>query len=277
MSGIVFFRTQKLGDLKDFYLNQVGCQLWQDQKDCLIFKKGNFLFGFCERDDVDREGIITFFYDRKEEVDQLYEKFKKIAISPPSMNEKYRIYQFFACDPEERMVEFQYFDHPVNRYLCGDELLKTRRSIRYFNQKDIPEKTLKQILDVSRFSPTSRNSQSYYFKIIREKELIKKLSEVRGESSNPIGRAPVAAAVCSDPDLSKRYIQDGCIAAYHFMLSAWFFGLGTCWIGGMDREEVKKLLKVPSNHYIATITPLGYPAEIPLNIPERKELSWFMR
>ena len=277
MSGIVFFRTQKLGELKDFYLNQVGCQLWQDQKDCLIFKNGNFLFGFCERDDVDKEGIITFFYDRKEKVDQFYEKFKKVAFSPPSMNVKYQIYHFFAPDPEGRKVEFQYFDHPVNEHLCGDELLKTRRSIRDFDQKDIPEKILKQILNVSRFSPTSRNSQSYYFKIIREKELIKKLSEVRGKSSTPISRAPVTVAVCADPDLSKRYIQDGCIAAYHFMLSAWFFGLGTCWIGGMDREEVKKLLKVPSNHYIATITPLGYPAEISLNTPERKTLSWFMR
>ena len=63
MSGIVFFRTQKLGELKDFYVKQVGCQLWQDQKDCLIFKNGNLLFGFCERDDVDTEGIITFFYE----------------------------------------------------------------------------------------------------------------------------------------------------------------------------------------------------------------------
>ena len=277
MSGIVFFRTQKLGELKDFYLNQVGCQLWQDQTDCLIFKHGNFLFGFCERDDVDTEGIITFFYDRKEEVDQFYEKFKKIALSPPSMNEKYGIYQFFARDPEERMVEFQYFDHPVNMYLCGDELLKTRRSIRDYKKENIPDKILEEVIENSRFSPTSRNSQSYYFKIIREKELIKKLSEVRGGSSAPIGRAPVAVAVCSDPDLSKRHIQDGCIAAYHFMLSAWFFGLGTCWIGGMDREEVKKLLKMPLNHYIATITPLGYPVEISPNTPERKELSWFLR
>lgn len=277
MSGIVFFRTQKLGELKDFYLNQVGCQLWQDQKDCLIFKHGNFLFGFCKRDEVDKEGIITFFYDRKEEVDQIHEKFNKIALSPPSMNEKYGIYQFFARDPEERMVEFQYFDHPVNMYLCGDELLKTRRSVRDYKQENIPDKILEKVFENSRFSPTSRNSQSYYFKIIREKELIKKLSEVRGESSAPIGRAPVAVAVCSDPDLSRRHIQDGCIAAYHFMLSAWFVGLGTCWIGGMDREKVKKLLKIPSNHYIATITPLGYPAEIPFSPPGKKELSWFMR
>lgn len=277
MSGIIFFRTQKLIELKDFYLNRVGCQLWQDQKDCLIFQNGNLLFGFCERDDVDKEGIITFFYDRKEKVDRMYDKFKEVALSPPSMNEKYRIYHFFANDPEGRKVEFQYFDHPVDRYLCGDELLETRRSIRDFKQKEIPEKILEGIFEISRFSPTARNSQSYYFKVIREKELTKKLSEVRGKSSAPIGRAPVAVAVCSDPDLSKRHIQDGCIAAYHFMLSAWFFGLGTCWIGGMDREEVKKLLGIPSNHNIATITPLGYPAQLIPGPPGKKELFWFVK
>jgi len=61
------------------------------------------------------------------------------------------------------------------------------------------------------------------------------------------------------------------------MLSSWFFGLGTYWIGGMDREDVKKLLKIPSNHYIATIMLLGYPASISFNPPERKELSWFIK
>jgi len=277
MSGIVFFRTEKLGELKDFYLNQVGCQMWLDQRDCLIFQHGNFLFGFCERDEVEKEGIITFFYDEKEKVDQIYKKFKKIAISPPSMNERYSIYHFFAHDPEARKVEFQYFDYPVERHLCGDELLVSRRSIRDFRAKEISEEILGQVVNVSRFSPTSRNSQSYYFKIIREKELLGQISEVRGENSSPIGRAPLAVAICSDSKLSKGYIQDGCIAAYHFMLSAAFFGLGTCWIAAMDRPDVKKILEIPEHHYIATITPLGYPKTLPLSPPERKELSWFIR
>ncbi len=73
----------------------------------------------------------------------------------------------------------------------------------------------------------------------------------------------MAVVVCSDPAMSKRHIQDGCIVAYHFTLAAWNFGLGTCWIGGMDTEEVKEKLGIPQDHYVATVTPLGYPSEQP--------------
>jgi len=113
MSGIVFFRTKKLVKLNDFYMNQVGCQLWLDQGDCLIFRHGNFLLGFCERDEVDTQGIITFFYEKKEEVDRMYDKFKSTADFSPHKNDKYKIYQFFSKDPEGRTLEFQYFDHPI--------------------------------------------------------------------------------------------------------------------------------------------------------------------
>lgn len=48
-----------------------------------------------------------------------------------------------------------------------------------------------------------------------------------------------------------------------FLLAAWNFKLGTCWIGGMDRDDVKETLGIPQNHYVATVTPLGHPAEQP--------------
>jgi len=114
MSGIVFFKTQKLEGLTDFYVNRVGCTLWLDQADCRIFRFGNLLFGFCQRDQAEPGGLITFFYERKEAVDRAYGKFESIALSPPKMNEKYRIYHFFARDPEGRMVEFQHFADPID-------------------------------------------------------------------------------------------------------------------------------------------------------------------
>jgi hypothetical protein len=37
-----------------------------------------------------------------------------IAYDPPKINEKYEIYHFFASDPENRVIEFQSFLHPVD-------------------------------------------------------------------------------------------------------------------------------------------------------------------
>ena len=114
MSGIVFFGTNKLDELKNFYINEVGCDIWLEQADCIIFRHGNFLLGFCRRAEADITGIVTFFFDSREEVDRFYKKFSSTAENPPAENEKYRIYHFFTRDPEGRKVEFQYFLHPVD-------------------------------------------------------------------------------------------------------------------------------------------------------------------
>jgi len=277
MSGILFMGTAMLEKIKSFYIDQIGCQLWLQQKDCVILRHGNFLFGFCERKEVDKCGILTFFYEKKSEVDQVYCEINAIATSEPKLNEKYHVYNFFAEDPEGRKIEFQYFDHLIDSYLSGDNLLSTRRSIRKFSDDQVSDDVIKQVFEICRYAPTSMNTQSYYFRVIRDSEILNKLAGTRGKSSSPIGNAPMAVAVCSDPGLSKRHIQDGCIAAYHFLLTAWFYGLGTCWIAAMDREDVKRWLDIPADHYIATVTPLGYPRHLEFNPPERKDVDWFLR
>lgn len=114
MSGIVFFNTNKLEELRTFYIDRVGCSMWMDQGDCIILKHGNFLFGFCKREKADLCGLITFFYDKQQEVDRMYELFKDSAKSVPKKNPKYPIYHFFATDPEGRGIEFQYFTEPID-------------------------------------------------------------------------------------------------------------------------------------------------------------------
>jgi nitroreductase len=270
-------KTKNLGLLTGFYTEKLGCRVWLEQADCVILRHGNFLFGFCDRDAVDKDSLLTFFYETREEVDRMYEQFRADAESPPASNEKYDIYQFFAKDPEGRRLEFQYFEHSVDSYLSGDELLLSRRSVRSFEDTDVPDDVLEQLFEICRYAPTSMNTQSYYFKLIRDPEIRDTLSNMRGKSSRPIAKGPLSVAICSDPGLSKRHIQDGCIAAYHFVLAAWSLGLGTCWIAAMDRDDAKDILGIPNDHYIATITPLGYPKERAIRAPERKESSWVLR
>lgn len=87
--------------------------VWLKQADCIILRFENMLVGFCQRDSGECEGLITFNYDSKDHVNEIYEKFKDIATDPPKENEKYQIYNFFAKDPEGRNIEFQTFLHEV--------------------------------------------------------------------------------------------------------------------------------------------------------------------
>ena len=277
MSGITFFRTRMLKELRNFYTIFIGCEIWLEQADCILFRHGNYIFGLCQREEADEAGLLTFFYETRNEVDRMYHKCAEVAAGKPADNDKYKIYQFFARDPEGRMLEFQCFNHSIDSHLMADELLLTRRSIRKYESTMVPQEILDKLFELCRFAPTSMNTQSYYFKIIKDAGVIENLAGIRGKSSSPIGNAPLAVAICSDPELSRRHIQDGCIAAYHFLLAAWTYGLGTCWIAAMDREEVKTLLNIPENHYVATVTPLGFPLSREKKEPERKDVSWFLR
>jgi len=276
MSGIVFKQTKDLETITEFYQNKIGMKLWQDQTKCKIFEKGNLQLGFCEGDTIDNDGIITFYFDTKKEVDEFYKNKELKVTEEPQENKDFNIYQFFAEDPEGRTLEFQTFLHNTKPYLTGKELLLKRRSHREYLDKEIPEEVINEIIDISRYAPTSMNSQSYYFKFIRDEELICDLASIRKTASEPIKKAPVAVAICSDNEQSNRYKQDADIAAYHFMLAARLYNLGTCWIADMDRESIKRKLDIPIDHYIATITPLGYIKE-DKEAPERKEPAKFIR
>lgn len=114
MAGVVFFKTRQIDAIEKFYAGEIGMQLWLRQEDCIILRHGNLLLGFCSRPDVERAGIITFFYDTVKEVDAMYDRLRAIATESPAVSKKYNIYRFFGQDPEKRLLEFQCFLHPVN-------------------------------------------------------------------------------------------------------------------------------------------------------------------
>ncbi len=276
MSGIVFLKTTNMEAVRNFYVDRIEMEVWLEQAECVIFKHGNLLLGFCSGKKSDIEGCFTFFYPQTKDVDEKYETFSDCAVGKPERNERYNIYNFFAKDPEGRTVEFQSFLHHLEPFLDATELLLSRRSIRRF-ATDIPsDAILEKIIDNCRFAPTARNSQPFYFRTIKDRSLIQYLSQVRGGATAPIANAPVAMAICSDPEISSRYIQDGCIGAYHFCLASWAYGLGTCWMADMDRDDLKNKLGIPLKHYVATVTPVGYPAEIPA-VPSRKNINAYIR
>ena len=275
MSGIIFLKSANIDITIDFYKNRIGMQLWLSQAHCTILKHGNLLLGFCESPTPEIQGCYTFFYQNKSEIDQKYKEFSDCAETEPKINNKYNIYHFFARDPEGRLVEFQQFVEPVAPYLDGIDLLQTRRSIRKYKDSPVSDELLLKVMETCRFAPNSMNRQPYYFVIVREKDKIHKLAQVRS-GAMPITKADIAVAVCVDSSKTTRVQDDGCIAAYHFLLAAHSHGLGTCWIADMDRDEVKDILQIPKEHFVATVTPLGFPDEIPI-AKGRKSASDLMK
>jgi nitroreductase len=272
MSGIIFFKTAALDSIVAFYANRIGMEVWLRQPAVTILKHGNLLLGFHRQPDADTAGLVTFFYGNRAGVDAMYAGLRDIAAKPPERNESYDIYHFFARDPEGRMLEFQSFEHPVAPHLDGEELLLSRRSVRRYDPRPVPEDVIDRVFTDCACAPSAKNTQPWYFLTIRDADRLERLAAVRGDSSAPIARASMAVAICTDPARTPREVEDGCIAAYHFLLASWAHGLGTCWIGGMNQDAVKEILGVPGEHYVATVTPVGYPAET-RPMPARREIE----
>jgi nitroreductase len=75
-----------------------------------------------------------------------------------------------------------------------------------------------------------------------------------------IEQASCAIAVVTDPANSWHEI-DGARAVQSMELAGWNEGVGTCWIGNMNRDRIKQLLEVPPALHLLTILPFGYPAQ----------------
>lgn len=113
MAGIVFVRTEQLETITEFYLERVGMKRWLHQSGIEILAKGSFIIGFQQKKVTDRDGLLTFVYRSRREVDEAYERLEDVAVAPPKPTEQYRIYNFFAADPDGRRIEFQVFEHAL--------------------------------------------------------------------------------------------------------------------------------------------------------------------
>ena len=112
--SLIFFGTDQRERLVTFYTDRVGMEPWLEQPSISILKHENLLIGFSERTEAETCGVTTFVYDTEAEVDEMYQRLEDIADEEPSRNDEYRVYQFFASDPEGRTIEFQSFLHPTD-------------------------------------------------------------------------------------------------------------------------------------------------------------------
>lgn len=146
------------------------------------------------------------------------------------------------------------------------ELAKTRYSVRAYKDTPIEEETLNAILEAGRLAPTAHNSQPQMIYIARRKEILEKLASVCRCTFG----APLILVVGYDrnrerpsrlnPGLGFGEI-DTSIVCTHMMLQAADLGIGSCWVGMFNRQELSRVLDLPENIEVVGLLTLGYPAE----------------
>lgn len=160
------------------------------------------------------------------------------------------------------------------------EIIKTRRSCRKYEEKQITDEELKAVLEAGTYAPTSRGLQSPYIIAIQNDKLRAQLASmnarIMGITSNPYYDAPTYVLVFAPAD-AHNPIQDGSCVLENMMLEAHALGLGSCWIHReremFSTEEGKRLMKewgLPEGLVGIGAIALGYPAETPAQAKPRK-------
>ena len=145
-------------------------------------------------------------------------------------------------------------------------LVKMRRSVRSFSDRDVDDETIKKIIECGRLAPSWANKQCWTFIVVKDKNKIAEIAREATMVNNWLKKAPVIIVACGDPSKSgycndiPYYVVDVSIAMEHIVLAAAELGLGTCWIGYFREKEIKKLLNIPEHLKIVALSPLGYPA-----------------
>jgi nitroreductase len=162
------------------------------------------------------------------------------------------------------------------------EAIKSRRSIRDFQKKDILTPAIESLIDALRWAPSAGNLQSRRFYFVFDPDVKKDLARA-ALNQDFIARAPLTVVACLDRRIAVRYgergvnlysIQDVSASIMSMMLAAQELGLGTVWVGAFDEFDVFEILKMPDYLRPIAIVPVGYPSRTPKPTPRlaREEL-----
>jgi nitroreductase len=144
--------------------------------------------------------------------------------------------------------------------------ISTRKSVRAYEDRNVPDEVLTHILEATRLAPSASNRQEWRFVVVRDPDTRQQLMRAaRGQRF--VGQAPVVLACCAETDEhlmpcgQLSYPIDVAIAVDHLTLCAAAEGLGTCWIGAFDEAQVKDILAIPPAVRVVALLPLGYPQD----------------
>ena len=170
------------------------------------------------------------------------------------------------------------------------DTIQSRRSIRRYQEKAVPDEILNKLLEAACWAPSWANTKYWHFVVVNDTEIKKKIQETvsaRNPSSLAIVNAPVLLVVCGQLKKSGYYndeyptkfgdwfMYDLGLATQNLCLAAHDSGLATVIVGLFDQDKVGKIIKLPVEHEVLVLIPLGYPDHEP-SPPKRRELHEFV-
>ncbi len=143
------------------------------------------------------------------------------------------------------------------------DLIRTRRSVRRFTSREVPEALVEAILDAGRWAPSGKNNQPWRFAVIRESSLREALAGLTRYGVS-VRQAQVLIALFLDTAASYDRTKDlqACGACLqNMLLAAHALDLGAVWLGEILARsgEVARMVEAPAQYELMAMLALGFP------------------
>ena len=157
------------------------------------------------------------------------------------------------------------------------DILRTRRSIRRYENKPIDAGSLETLKEALLRSPSSRGLNPWTFVFVDKADLLEQLSRAKPQGSSFVKDAALGIVVCADETASDVWVEDSSISSIIAHLTATSLGLGSCWVQIRNRphsadqtaeQYVQALLGIPAHIRVEAVIAIGYPAETRTPVPK---------
>ncbi len=152
------------------------------------------------------------------------------------------------------------------------DVIRTRRTVRRYQDKLIPHDKLEMLLRLSTHAPSACNRRGWRFIIIEDQKSLDWLYKKGGAAFIPKVRQAVLVCYFGHTDnMEWRDVeQSASTAISYFQLLAHAEGIGSCWICHLPpKREVRRFFKIPSNYTPIALLTVGYYIE-DMNVTERR-------
>ncbi|HUG15851.1 MAG TPA: nitroreductase family protein [Thermomicrobiales bacterium] len=143
------------------------------------------------------------------------------------------------------------------------EINKVRQARQYTSRK-APDRVVNDLLEIARWTGSSRNTQPWEFIAITGKDQLRKISELRAPIAW-VAEAPLAIAVVLDGQSEVAEAYDEGRVIERLLIGARLLGLGggAAWFGDdAQQAEAKKFLGIPQERTARGVVAIGYPKSI---------------
>jgi len=152
------------------------------------------------------------------------------------------------------------------------DIFANRRSVRKYAQGSLEDEALDKILKAGLLAPSGHARRPWEFILVRDKQMLERLSGCRSSGANMLKQAAAAIVVIADEQKQDVWIEDCSVALGYMHLAASALNLGSCWVqvrlraaadGRSCEEFLREALDFPLNFKAEAILALGVPQQSP--------------